>query len=75
MRFPAAVRRQYVDLRPYLNPCPFTIHAHAPAERALELLWVIKLAVKAMVPSLEQDSVRSKEQQQVSDSTTLRQSF
>jgi hypothetical protein len=44
-------------------------------ERALELLWVIKLAVKAMVPSLEQDWERSKEQQQVSDSTTLKQNF
>jgi CBS domain-containing protein len=27
----------YLDLRPYLNPTPFTVHLHAPVERAFEM--------------------------------------
>lgn len=30
-------KRMFLDLRPYLNPTPFTIHVHAPAERVLEM--------------------------------------
>lgn len=37
LRLTQAERGMYVDLRPYLNPTPFTIHVHAPGERAFEL--------------------------------------
>ena len=33
----------FIDLRPYLNPCPYTIHVHAPVERAFELFRALGL--------------------------------
>lgn len=33
----------YLDLRPYLNPTPFTVHLHAPVERAIELFHSLGL--------------------------------
>lgn len=37
MRISDLQRRMFVDLRPYLNAAPYTVHVHAPIARAFEL--------------------------------------
>ena len=34
----------YIDLRPYLNPAPYTIHVHAPLDRAYDLFRSLGLS-------------------------------